>query len=416
MSKRPIMQLVKHNSERCRVTLREYSKAEIPCSTQTAAAIHADGHLTVSPGSQDGAFELRARHKVGVLKYGDLEIRVLPKVTVARLLYLTSFHTNDRAWRDMEALLGKVEDPLSAITQALLFHAGRALSPTPLQGYVTHESALNNLRGRVLFDRQIASRAGVLLPVELRFDEFEPGIIENRIVKAALLAVVRLVTNQESRARIRHLLARLDQVNPWRAGQKISEISFNRLNERYRPAIQLSKLVLEQQSLEFHDKQQHGTAFLFNMNKVFESYLESSLGALIEAAGGRIESQHSVALDDDGQVKMFPDITWWQYGRCVAVIDAKYKRTTSTDFPNADIYQMLAYCKRLKLQRGYLVYADLNGDEPGVCTILHSGIQIVVTSIDINGTLEQLSSSVGQLAHSIQRDLLMPESSSQHAD
>ena len=403
MSELPITRLAEKKTRFCRVSLREYNKVEIPCSTQTAAAIHADGHLEVSPGGNDGTFELRARHKVGILRYGDLEIRVLPKVSVARLLYLTAFHTNDAAWHQIEALLGEVEDPLSAIAQALLFHAERALSPTPLQGYVTHELAHTNLRGRVLFDRQIASRAGVVLPVELRYDEFELGIIENRVVKAALLVVLRFVTGLETRARIRHLLSRLDQVRPWRAGQKIPEISCNRLNDRYRPAIQLSRLVLEQHSLEFYDKQQHGTTFLFNMNKVFESYLETSLGALIEAAGGRIKSQYSVALDEDGQVMMRPDITWWQYGQCMAVIDAKYKRAKSADFPNADIYQMLAYCKRLNLQRGYLVYADLNGGEPGVCTILHSDIQIVVTSIDISGTLEQLTSSVGRLAYSIQK-------------
>jgi len=68
-----------------------------------------------------------------------------------------------------------------------------------------------------------------------------------------------------------------------------------------------------------------------------------------------------------------------------------------------DIDQMLAYCARLNHQRGYLVYADLNGEQAGVCTILHSGIQIVVTYIDIRSTLEELSGSVEQLAHSIQK-------------
>lgn len=404
-----LKRLERQQSEHRLVALGEYQKINVACSVQTAAAIHADGHLAVAPSSHDGAFELRARHKVGVLRYGELEIRVLPKVSVARLLYLAAFHTNDSAWQQVEALLGEVDDPLSAIAQALLFHAERALCPTPLQGYVTHELARTDLRGRVLFHRQITRHAGVVLPVELRFDEFEPGIIENRVIKAALLVVVRSVSDVECRTRVRHLLSRLDQVSPWRAGQTIPEIGFNRLNERYRPAIHLSRLVLEQRSLEFYDMQQHGTAFLFNMNKVFESYLEASLGTLIQARGGRIESQHSIALDENERVKMRPDITWWQSGRCMAVIDAKYKRATNADYPNADIYQMLAYCKRLKLQRGYLVYADLNGEEPGTCTIRNSDIQIVVTSIDIGGTLEELTDSVEQLGDLLEHGMGLSE-------
>ena len=32
-------------------------------------------------------------------------------------------------------------------------------------------------------------------------------------------------------------------------------------------------------------------------------------------------------------VPMKPDVTWWSGDECLAVIDAKYKRTTSDDYP-----------------------------------------------------------------------------------
>ena len=403
MSESAIKMLAGPQAEGSTVSIAEYQNIEVQCSAQTAVAMHADGHLAVAPSSREGHYELRARHKVGVLRYGLLEVRVLPKVPIARLLYLAAFHIDNEAWRQLEALLGEVEDPFSAIAHALLFHADRALSPTPLQGYVTHEQARSNLRGRVLFQRQIATRAGVALPVELRFDEFEPGIIENRVVKAALMTMARFDIDGGFRKRIKHLVSRLDQVEPWPVGQAIPEIVFSRLNTRYRPAIQLSRLVLEQRSLEFHDQQRYGTAFLFNMNRVFESYLEKSLGALIEARGGRVKPQYQIELDEAGQVKMRPDITWWQRGHCVAVIDAKYKRATSSEFPNADIYQMIAYCKRLNLPRGYLVYADLNDEETVTCVVRNSDIQIVVTSIEIGGSLVNLSDSVERLATVIER-------------
>ena len=45
-----------------------------------------------------------------------------------------------------------------------------------------------------------------------------------------------------------------------------------------------------------------------------------------------------------------------------AVVDAKYKAERPGGFPDADLYQMLAYCTALRLRVGHLVYAK--GNEP----------------------------------------------------
>ena len=120
--------------------------------------------------------------------------------------------------------------------------------------------------------------------------------------------------------------------------------------------------------------------------------------------GGQVRGQERVYLDEAGTVLMKPDITWWRRGRCSAVVDAKYKRTTSQDYPNADAYQMLAYCTRLRLGRGWLVYADM-GEEAGGTTIVRGpGTEIVVRAVDISGTIEQLEAGVTELAREIAED------------
>jgi len=384
--------------ERVTVVLPEYQRAIVQCSPETAVQMNQDGHVSVAPTRVVGEYEVRARHKVGVLRYENLELRIVPKVPITRLLYLATFHNNDDAWRQLETLLDDAQDPYSAISHALTFHAERALRPTPLQGYVTHERAEMLVRGRLLFDRQVASRAGVLLPAELRFDEYELGIAENRVLKAALRAVARYAEEPNLAARLRHLIAQLDGVDPWVFGQPIPEFTFGRINERYRSAIALSRLVLERRSLDYQAERRPGTAFLFNMNTVFESYLESALRSALKPRGGQVEGQYKTALDVSERIVMRPDITWWSGGECKAVLDAKYKRTKNDDYPNADAYQMLAYCTRLGLPRGYLVYADLDGAEPRNDVIRNAGIEIVVTSIDISGTVAELEASVGRLA------------------
>ena len=44
------------------------------------------------------------------------------------------------------------------------------------------------------------------------------------------------------------------------------------------------------------------------------------------------------------------------------MVDAKYKAERPDGFPNADLYQMLAYCTVRRLPEGHLVYAK--GNEP----------------------------------------------------
>lgn len=388
-----------HRAEPLRsYSIPEYGTAEIDITPTIAADMHRDGHLSVAPCGPPDRYAVTARHKVGVLRYADVELRIVPKVTVGRLLYLASNIDDGESWRELEALLGTADDPLSAITHALVHHAERALRPAPLQGYVTHETAERRLRGRVLFDRQISRRAGVLLPVELRYDEYEVNIVENRLLKAAIGIVEQHCTDSGLARRLAHLRFRLDGVAPWPTGESLPVISFTRLNERYRAALALARLVLERRSLEFPDQTQRGSAFLFNMNHVFESYVEAAMRLALEARGGQVHGQRPTYLDEADTVVMKPDVTWWFAGRCVAVIDAKYKRTVNSDYPNADAYQMLAYCTRLGLRRGLLIYADTDGRSGGSTTVRNAGIEIVVTSLNLSGSIDELRSNVDELA------------------
>jgi hypothetical protein len=57
----------------------------------------------------------------------------------------------------------------------------------------------------------------------------------------------------------------------------------------------------------------------------------------------------------------------------MAVIDAKYKATKFANYPNADVYQMLAYRVRFGLDTGHLVYAK-GEEEPRIHEVIGHGI------------------------------------------
>ena len=78
-----------------------------------------------------------------------------------------------------------------------------------------------------------------------------------------------------------------------------------------------------------------------------------------------------------------PDIVWKIRGSAVAVIDAKYKAEKPAGYPNADLYQLLAYCTVLGLRSGHLVYAKGN-EEPARHVVRRSGIEIFCHAVDLD--------------------------------
>lgn len=80
---------------------------------------------------------------------------------------------------------------------------------------------------------------------------------------------------------------------------------------------------------------------------------------------------------------MRPDLVWYRGGSPVAVVDAKYKVERPSGFPDADLYQMLAYCIALGLRDGHLVYARGEAEER-THRVLGTGITIHVHTLDLD--------------------------------
>ena len=118
--------------------------------------------------------------------------------------------------------------------------------------------------------------------------------------------------------------------------------------------------------------------------------------ALTEALrphGGWSRAQDRHHLDVDDLVAIRPDLVWYQGGVPAAVIDAKYKAEKPAGFPDADLYQMFAYCTALGLPEGHLVYARGN-----VLEVTHEvrrvGVVIRAHTVD----LDTPSALLGQIA------------------
>lgn len=360
--------------------------------------LQASGVVDARPAGR--RWEVRARGLVGACRVGDLEVHVAPKLPIARLLFLLGYATGSSMWRDDQVQLEAADDLLAAAAEALARQVDAALRRGVLQGYLTVEEALPTIRGRIREADQLRRRFAAPLPVEIRFDDYTIDIAENRILRAAVERMAALPgVSERARHRLARARARLIEASPLVPGAPLPRWTPTRLNARYVPALRLSALVLAATSWDHVHGEVPVTGFMVNMASVFESFVCTALGEEIRSRGGVSRTQDtSRSLDDAGLVALRPDLVWYSPdGVPVAVVDAKYKAERYDSFPNADIYQLLAYCTAYKLPRGHLVYAKGN-EEPRAYTISAAGIEVVAHCLDLEVSPVALLDQVGALA------------------
>ncbi|MFD5401712.1 McrC family protein [Streptomyces griseorubiginosus] len=352
------------------------------------------GHWILKAGSKVGAVTVAAP---GV---EPVTLRITPKVPIARLFFLLGYSLDPRGWRDGQVDVAEHREVLPALAHAYERQAERAIRQGLLQGYRMIEDSSLVVRGRISEAEQVRRRFGAPLPVEIAYDEFTTDIPENRLLRAATERLLLLPgVPRPVRARLLHQRMRLAEVTPLVRGQELPEWRPSRLNVRYQHVLHLARAILDGASAEHSPGGLRIDGFLFDMNKVFENFVCVALREALHPYGGRgVLQATGVHLDEGGRVRMRPDFVWYRDGgRPLAVVDAKYKVEKKDGYPDADLYQMLAYCMALGLPEGHLVYAKGNAPHAGhrvreVGTVLHQH------ALDLDQPPDALLAEVGALA------------------
>lgn len=387
-----------------RIELAENDQSGVVTSLpqETAVAIVATGLVDVRPVSADRWRLVPAANTIGAVRVGDADVVVHPKARFASLLFMLGY-ARDPGFRP-EEFDGVAEDDLwPLVGETLARLANLALLRGVLQGYVTEDEALSVVRGRIRVADQMARHPGLLLPLEVRYDEYAVDIAENRILRSALHRIALVPRLPDGlRRRLAHLSARLDGVRMLTSGAPLPAWRPSRLNIRYQPALRLAELVLRTTGLGTSDAGQPVASFVVNMATVFEDFLTVALReTFARISTGRTDRQFRTYLDESGVVTIRPDVVHVIGGRPRAVIDAKYKLATgSGGYPVPDLYQMHAYCTVLRLERGYLAYAGSPAEtaQSSAHRVRHTGITIVTWPLDVSAAPAQLLRQVDQLA------------------
>ncbi|XRO77858.1 McrC family protein [Methanocaldococcus sp. 10A] len=148
------------------------------------------------------------------------------------------------------------------------------------------------------------------------------------------------------------------------------KIHFNRMNERFKHYVEMSKLFIQNSSINLNTKDLDTFSLIFNMDMLFEEFV----GNITRKYKNEIFEKGNIAVHlqnreyylmkdkyGRGIFSLKPDIVIKENNRPILIIDTKYKklindRSKNYGISQSDIYQMFAYLKKYKCNRGILLY------------------------------------------------------------
>lgn len=391
-----------------RLTLTEYkTESRVPLTREECQALlRVATGMTITPSIEgEDRYDLTPDSHVGAIDLDTLAIEIQPKLTVERVLFLISYSLDPRRWLDSPFDFGEESSLLEAIIPGYVSHVKRALSRGVLQGYRPEEDALNTVRGRVRFDDQLRQHYGRFPPVEIRFDEFTEDIELNRIIKAAIHRLGRMrIRSDTARRSLRAFDRSLALVQLMEYDRRlVPTIVYSRLNQHYRPAAELARLILRSKTIELRHGETRAVSFLLDMNDVFEDFIVAALRDALRVSERTFPQNargRALSLDTAASVHLKPDLSWWDGNSCTFVGDIKYKRVNVPGILHPDLYQLLAYVVAAGLREGLLIYAAGEGTEASH-EVVDLGRRLNVAVLDLAGSPDDILSQIGRLAQLI---------------
>lgn len=327
-----------------------------------------------------GHYALTARNLVGLVSAGDTTCEILPKVDRDAQGDATALR------RQLVRMLGVAHDvpvaddaPAATDTQnetLLEVLIARFISMLEVQArrgiprsYVMHSDDLSALRGRLNVTRQFTNLATSPHRLACHYDEFSIDIAINQAIKAAVMRLQKLTRALANRRRLGELALLYADVStiapsqlPWHA------MASGRNTSPWMPLIRFAKLLLGEHFQNSNHGATEGFSLLFDMNVLFERYVERLLRTTASHQDLQLKSQSGRRAclhpeeEGSGIFETIPDIQLCR-NECVEwILDTKWKRLADPaddkkmGISESDVYQVMAYAQIYRCDRIVLLY------------------------------------------------------------
>jgi len=383
--------------------LREWRQASgLPLSVAQRDLLRARFAAKVEPTTgADGRYDVTPTNRIGAAVVDGTAIIIEPKVDISNVMFLVSYAVDASAWQDDVAALGSIPDLVTAMAGLYTRLTVQVLRRGLLAGYHPMADASHTVRGRIDLAEQLRRRPGLALPLAVTWQEYDDDIIENQLLLAAARLLRPLpIRDPHVRHELRRIIDTMQHVTPvqYQPGG-VPAIIWTRLNQHYRPAVELARLLLQHTSVDLTSGTTRTPMLILNMADVFETFVRTALRRALAATEAQFPPGKRIPLiplDTRDNVRLYPDLSYWQNGRCRFVGDVKYKRDTG-DGHSPDLYQLLAYATATGLKDATLIYAD--GPTPaGHHDIRRTNISIRLHHLNLNTPPAQILAQLTPLA------------------
>ena len=340
------------------IELNEYEKKSLPkVSKEVADAINQTGIITVLPTFGEESI-FCANSKIGIIRVGNLQIKVMPQFPVNNLFYLLGLHDGIK-FQAESVNIAESSDITNLIFESFLRNLVESTSRGLLSGYRRVEETSKVFHGRLLIGEQLKKRFGHMYPVEVSFDEFTENIPENIELNMAISKAMKFGNLSEQQHRdFRHLSRKFSEIDSHKSDLNWTK---NRHNRHYWNSLILAELINSGKGFYEDFGGVSVSGFMIDMYRVFEKFLLRELKVRLEKHGGVVKTVN-LHLDKDNRQKAQIDIMWRKDGEIKFIADAKYKDPTANW--ESDLYQVNTYATAFSLDSIHLVYALAIDEEP----------------------------------------------------
>ncbi len=349
-------------------------------TTQAFAFVDLGERMGVRIATWQGPGSLRIQQFVGVVRTGDLQIEILPKLDglpepaqVRQNLLAMLAVTQDLEVRSSEVVrfLESSEPFFYALARLYCHRLLEAIRRGLRQEYVLHQDLLPHVRGKVHWPLQARLQATGRLELACAFDERSEDTPLNRTLKAALLVAGRMLERTRTASvvtELRHAMDGVSDLCP--SADQRARLRTDRMNRHLEPLLVLAKLILGNRNPDLGrsaDGNRDTYALVWDMNILFEEYVGRLAQEVLQPKGFRVALQDGsstyLAQEAASRRNLFllkPDILIRLERKPWLVADTKWKRLDSRQanlgVSEADVYQVLAYAYRFETDRAVLVY------------------------------------------------------------
>lgn len=335
--------------------------------------------------------EIRANNYVGVIRFGETAINILPKIFKqkepltetdlqgihAHLLWWLSHCSKikfPKSWSNFNHIKS---DFFEILIYLFANYTKETLSKILYQTYQEVEKELPYMKGRLDMNRYIQQNLskGQWHQLSCIYSAFELDNRFNRIIKYVAKLLISVTQNVETKQLLSDIVFMLDEVGDYRmTASDCEKVHINPLYQELKPILDYCRLFLTNSTVLRFKNELEVFAFLLPMEVIFEDFLvgflQKHFSDNLEIETQKSDKYLASLFYDEQKVKekvfqLRHDI-FIKKGEKRIIIDTKYKAIyTNPNSQNkkhgvsqSDMYQMVSYAIRRNCQDVKLIYPN----------------------------------------------------------